>query len=734
MRASNIAAVLALIALLWLSVSPLVAEDEPPEATWEGSLSVGVQVLEGDRDSSKFEEYRDVPSGPWLDFLGIERNEEKTGRYIIFETIRPGLKDARATLRVGEYGTYEAEIYWDKLPHLLVTNGRTIFQRASDGSFVLPDVVQAELRTISTTDIDPDTRGTQIDTAAFGAIINDLARPTPLQVSRETLAASYRRDVNGKSSYSASISNERRTGAMPMGTTMRFTNQVELAAPVDYRTRDVNADYEYRRGGDAVRLGYWGSYFENENSALRWENPISLADARDRPAVGQLALPPSNRSHTLSLTGGFAVGRTTRVTAALSGSRWTQNEALLPHTLNTALGSPELPAATLDGLVKTSLAEVVLTSRPADGVSLTARYRQRTLRNRTPQIFFEDYVIADSRLASAEGEEGIETHPHSFRTRSASIDAGWDLSSRLSMKVGAERETWHRVHREVRRTDEDIVRASLDYRHSGALLARLSLSRSQRDIEGDYDGGEVESPLLRRFDEADRDRDSVGFLLDYSPCERWNTVLAVNLADNDYENSVLGLQDSRSRDVSLDFAYAVDSMSSVFGGVSLERFRYNMDSRFRDVDDDDVPIDDPLNDWSHLSKDTVRTYWLGWNRVAIPGKLNCDVSLSFTDGKGVLEGVGVPGGEPDSEPIPLPTVRYKYAVLGTGVNRKVGNERWVRLGYRYEKYDETDFATDIMQPYMGIIDAANSGTSVYLGASQPDYHAHFFTVSLQQKF
>jgi hypothetical protein len=211
-------------------------------------------------------------------------------------------------------------------------------------------------------------------------------------------------------------------------------------------------------------------------------------------------------------------------------------------------------------------------------------------------------------------------------------------------------------------------------------------------------------------------------------------VLAVNLADNDYENSVLGLQDSRSRDVSLDFAYAVDSMSSVFGGVSLERFRYNMDSRFRDVDDDDVPIDDPLNDWSHLSKDTVRTYWLGWNRVAIPGKLNCDVSLSFTDGKGVLEGVGVPGGEPDSEPIPLPTVRYKYAVLGTGVNRKVGNERWVRLGYRYEKYDETDFATDIMQPYMGIIDAANSGTSVYLGASQPDYHAHFFTVSLQQKF
>jgi len=728
MRLFSIAAGLALIALLSLGVSPAVAQEEQPEATWEGSLVVGAQVLEGDPDSSKFEEYREVPSGAWLDALRVERDEGKTGRYVLFETIHPGLRDASATLRMGEYGKYKAELYWDKLPHLLATNGRTIFNKVSGATLVLPDAVQADLQEIATTDIDPDTSGTQIDTAAFGAIINDLARPTPLQVNRETLAASYRRDVNGKSSYSASISNERRTGAMPIAGAFGFTNRAELPAPVDYRTQDVNADTEYRRGSGVLRLAYWGSFFENENAALRWDNPISAVDASGASSSGQLALPPSNKAHTLSLTGALGLGSTTRLTAALSKSRWTQNEALLPHTVNTALVSPELPAATADAAVKSSLAEVVLTSRPASGLSLTARYRQRTLRNRTPQLVFESWVLADSAFE----DEEIETEPISFQTRNASLDVGWDLGSRMALRLGAERETWRRVHREVRRTDEDIVRASLDYRSSATLLARVSLARSQRDIEGTYEGGELNLPQLRKFDEADRDRDTVGFLLDYSPCDRLSTVLTINLASNDYENSLFGLRDDRTRDASLDLSYALDEATSIFGGVSVERLRYNMESRYRPVVSG-VVIDDPLNDWTSISTDDVRTYWLGWNHSAIPGKLNWDVSLSFTDGKGRVDAFGVPGGAAQSEPIPFPTVRYKYAVLGTGVNRKVGNERWVRLGYRYEKYDETDFAIDVMQPYMGDIDSGST-TSVYLGATQPDYNVHVFTVSLQQKF
>jgi MtrB/PioB family decaheme-associated outer membrane protein len=732
MRAIISAGIFAIVISLVVSVVPCAAqeqqqEQQQPAPAWEGSLVFGVQVLEGDRGSSKFEEYRDVPSGPWLDLLSIAREDAKTGKYLLLDTSRPGMRDARATLRVGRYGVYGLEIYWDKTPHLLSLTGRTIFQQ-SGSTFTLPDAVQEKLQEIAAKDLDPIATGTQIDTAAFGAIVNGLAQPTALRVDRETVAVSFNREVNERVAYSASLSNERRTGNMPIGTAFSFTNQVELPMPVDYRTRDVNADVEYRARRGVVRLGYWGSFFENENAALVWDNPISAADAAGAPSRGRLPLAPSNRSHTLSLTGAVDLGRDTRLTGVLSAARWTQDDALLPYTINSALGAPAVPYDSADAKIRSTLAEFVLTSRPADGVSLTARYRQRKVRNRTPQRVFDVVVIGDAELA----DEEVETEPSSFETRNLSLDAGWDIRPKLALRLGAERETWKRTHREVGKTDEDTLQTSLDYRPSEKLLARLSLKRSRREIDGTYDGGEAQLPQLRKFDEADRDRDSIALLLDYSPGERWSTTLTVNSADDDYKNSLYGLRDDRVRDVSLDAAYAVSDRTSIFAGVSFERYRYRMDSRYRPVTGGQL-IDDPLNDWRSTSKDTVRTYWLGCNRTVIPDKLDWDVSFSFTDGKGQVDAVGVPGGDSRSEPFPFPDMRYKHGALGTGVNYRVGPDRALRFGYRLESYDETDFATDVMQPYMGTLDPG-SATSVYLGARQPDYRAHFFTLSLQQKF
>jgi MtrB/PioB family decaheme-associated outer membrane protein len=731
MRIAIIAAVSAILISLLVGALPCAAqqEEQPQQsaATWEGSLLFGVQMLAGDRASSKFEEYRDVPSRPWLDVLSIERNDEKKGRYLLFDTTHPGLRDARATLRLGEYGRYGLEIYWDKTPHVLANNGRTIFQQ-SGSTFTLPDAVQEKLQQIATTDINDTQTGTQIDTAAFGAIINGLLHDTPLRVDRETLAVSYDRQISERSSYSARISNERRAGNMPIGTSFSFPNQVELPMPVDYRTQDVNADYEYRGNRAVVRLGYWGSFFKNENLALRWDNPISAVDASGASSRGQLALPPSNKARTLSLTGAIDLGRDTRLTAALSAARWRQDEALLPMTINSALAAPALPAASADATIKTDLEELVLTSRPAEGVSLTARYRRRSVRNRTPQRVFDASVVADTSLSPEE----IETNPFSFRTTEYGLDAGWDIRSGLSFHLGAGRETWNRTHRDVSKTKEDTLRAALDYRPDPKLLARLTLQRSKRDIKGAYVGDEAQLPELRKFDEADRDRDLMGVLLDYTPCERLNATLTLNVSNDGYNNSLFGLRNARHGDVSLDMAYALTETTNLFAGLSFERYRYGMVSRYRPVVSD-VVVDDPLNNWSSVSTDKVRTYWVGCNKTVKPGKLDWDFSLSFSDGKGEFDFTGVPGGHANSEPVPWPNVRYKLAVLGGGVNYHVGQDRSLRLGYRFEKYDERDFAIDVMQPYMAGVDPSTA-TSVFLGASQPDYRAHFFSVSLQQKF
>ena len=732
MRAAIIAAVAAVLISLLAGVLPCAAQEEQQQqpqqsaATWEGSLTFGVQLLAGNRDSSKFEEYRDVPNRPWLDQLNIQRSDDKKGRYVIFDTTHPGLRDARATLRLGEYGRYGLEVYWDKTPHDLANNGRTIFQQ-SGGTFTLPAAVRQDLQTIATTDLDPVASGTQIDTAAFGAIINGLLHDVPLRVDRETLAVSYNSEINQRSSYSARISNERRSGNMPIGTAFSFGSQNELPSPVDYRTQDVNADYEYRGNRGVVRLGYWGSFFKNENPALTWDNPISAADAAGASSRGQLALPPSNRANTVSLSGALDLGGSTRLTGVFSAARWRQDEALLPMTINSALTTPALPAASADATIKSDLEELVLTNSPSEGVSLTARYRRRSVNNHTPERVFSETVVADTSL----GEEA-ETNPFSFRTTEYSLEGGWDARPGLTFHLGLGRETWNRTHRDVSKTDEDSVHASADYRPDPKLLARLTLQHSTRDIDGTYVGDEAQLPELRKFDEADRKQNLMSMLFDYTPYERLSATLTLNLSSDGYEDSPFGLHNARHGDVALDVAYALNAASNLYAGLSFERYRYGMVSRYRPVVAGQV-VDDPLNDWSSASVDKIRTYWVGYNKTVKPGKLDWDVSLSLTDGKGEFDMTGVPGGNANSEPVPWPNVRYKLAALGGGVNYHVGKDRSLRLGYRFEKYDETDFAMDVMQPYMAGVDPSTA-TSVYLGDTQPSYRAHFFTVSFQQKF
>jgi len=90
-------------------------------------IEAGGRVVGGDTDAAKFQEYRVLDTNPFLDHARITLETKDKKRYVEFSTFDAGRNDQSYEFRAGKYGGYELEIFWDQIPHLLSTTGRTLF-------------------------------------------------------------------------------------------------------------------------------------------------------------------------------------------------------------------------------------------------------------------------------------------------------------------------------------------------------------------------------------------------------------------------------------------------------------------------------------------------------------------------------------------------------------------------------------------------------------------------------
>ena len=107
----------------------------------DGSVEVGGRAYldrPTDKQSGKFEEYRDIPQGIFLPGLDL-RLSTKDDRYLFeFKAKEAGEEDQNFLLRSSRLGLYEFEFEWDQTPHIYSTTGRMLSTEASRGVFTLP--------------------------------------------------------------------------------------------------------------------------------------------------------------------------------------------------------------------------------------------------------------------------------------------------------------------------------------------------------------------------------------------------------------------------------------------------------------------------------------------------------------------------------------------------------------------------------------------------------------------
>jgi MtrB/PioB family decaheme-associated outer membrane protein len=643
--------------------------------TTQFRIDFGAQRLSIDTRSSKFDEYRDVPDGALLSFFGLSSITD-SGRYVITGE-DAGQRDVRYTLDA-ERGDFGINVIYDQIPHRFGNEARTLFEQTSRGTFEISDTLQRSFQT-----------SIEQQRAASPAGVNftflrDLVGPSfaaantidlGLERKRGRLELSYGPgelwDWGFASAYGVKVSyfQENRVGDRQAGTSFGFGNAVEAPEPIDYVTRDVGVSGELPLRNAVIRAGIEYNDFANKIPAVLFDNPFRVTDTTDANAYqspssssilgssrGQVALPPNNKAITGTVGLLMKLPASSRLNADVALSHWTQNDPLLPYTVNTAITSPlnasdprSLPVSNFDGKITTLTGGLSFASRPLPKLGINARYRVYDMDNKSGRVEFPGYVRFD---AVWEDIPRISV-PYEYSTQRGDVAVTYDLGP-VTLEGGYRHDVTNRSFRETEETTENALRLAADFRPISWVAVRTSYESGSRDFDH-YDPEHAEHasflepgpasnlPQLRRYDQAAKDLDRISALVQLTPFDG-NLAVTLHLLQSidDYGQSDFGLLKSESRSWTAEADYAPADRWSVYAFYSNESY----DTFQRGRQSGATPSTNPLDDWTAKIQDDVGSFGLGASYA-----INERADLKFfsryqkVDGNNDLD--SPPGGTPD---------------------------------------------------------------------------------------
>lgn len=697
-----------------------------------GNVEVGVRGISGSTVSSKFREYREIPDGLFLPRLWFSvENAEKTA-FLEVRGREIRQQDQNFFVAAGLGRTLRLEIEWDQVPHTFSSSGQTVLKATGPGTFAVDPSLRAALAASTASNL--------------SALVQAGAVGRELAIRQDTGRASLRVEPSTNWDLRFQYGNEKQAGARPIGTNVAF-NPIEQAEPIDYRTHQFSTSAEYAREGSIVQVGYNLSIFRNRVAALTWENPFVLAETTANPASGRLDLYPDNDAHNVSVTAATKFPLSGRVAATVNSGWMLQNDPFLPFTINAALAPllAPLPAQSLDGRIRTLLMNYAASVRPVKRVNVSARYRLYDLNNHTPARIFTAYAASGETSRSANARRNV---PYAYSRQNGGVDASFEIARGVSVKGLFEREVWNRDHREVQHNAENTYGAALDIAPNGWLVLRTGYRRSIRRA-AEYDAeatGHFGFPFgetglgqldeLRKFDQADRNRDRVDGIVQIAPLESLSFNVSYGVANDDLVHSDYGLLFNKFNTASFDVTYSPVAQVAFYAEYGWELYKYALQSRYRVPTTATSPaIDFPRDDWRRDMRDRMRT-WAAGVDVVLADRLNTNVSYSWSRATGAVHTRAL-----DSLAIaPVATTAVDYPdtltrlqLVMSSVRYRLREDLAAKLEYIYDKYDQVDFATDVMQPIMTAVDPGTA-RSIFLGARQPGYRAHIVTLTLQYRF
>jgi MtrB/PioB family decaheme-associated outer membrane protein len=756
-----------LAVLLCAAALRLAAQTAPPPETSGGKaffslgeIDFGIQLAHPDTNSSKFREYRDVPNGVFLPFFRLfsqdkvrfdvvaENVLQNDGRYRLFADIEP------VRIRVD----------YNLIPHRFGNDARTLLHEAARGVLVIDDTIQRANQTAIEAQFAKNKAGVN-----FPFLLN-LASPELAAANRIDLALLRQRGTIEASltpgqpvDVKLSYFQERRSGDRAAGTSFGFGNVVESPEPIQYRTQDWGASAEYNRSWGLVRGAVHYNTFSNGNATLTFDNPFRSTDSTDAsaytgPASGSIAGPSRGRidlsADNQSLTGAFGfllrLPSNSRFTADFSGSRWTQDRAFMPYTINSAIGTgsnpaapfqadnaANLPARSLDGRIDVGSLSLGFTSRPMPALGFTAHYRVYDLSNQTQRIDFPGYVRFDG-VWEAVPRVNV---PYGYKRTQADATVSYDLGP-VTVEGGYRFLKMDRSFRETDQTRENTLLAAINLHALSWATLRASYETGSRNRDAYvYTKSEDASfqepapdptnlPALRRFDQARRDVDRFNGLLQLSPGGGDVTFsLSYWYNKEDYNREAVvdpsglryGLLNVKYDSLTAEADYSPGDRWSVYGFYTRENNKNFQRGRQSAA----TPSTNPLDDWTADVHDKVDSFGLGANAALIPDKLEFRAFARYQKVDGNNDIASPPGGSPDIG-VPIPNFdNTKIWTVSAEISYRLAASWNLALGGWLEDYKVDDSATTGLANYTpgSFFLAANDGNyKARVGYVRATYH------------
>ena len=646
-----------------------------------------------------------------------------------------GLDSRSARFEHGRQGAYRIRADYARLPMLRSDTTSTIFMGAGGTLLTLPNSWV------------PGT-----STAGMTALASSL-RPMELRHDRRRFGLGFDLQLSSHWDMSTTFRHESKEGLKGLGGVIGNSGgnprAVILPEPIDYDTREAEFALRYTDARKQFEFKYLVSVFNDADESLVWQNPYLAINGWDPSAgyptgFGEIALPPDNQFHQASFAGGYRFSDTLRMSADIAFGRMTQDEAFLPYTVNPVLAASitqPLPRGSLDGRIDTTVANLRISGQPTDKFTWSASARYDDRDNETPRDEYV-YIGGDSQLQDTDADSNRRRYnePYSFKETRLKAEAGYRFTRRTRLTGSVEDRSTTRTYSEREHADETTWTLQLRHAASDWFNGSLLLSRADRDgstyhgnhpfLSG-YDPGYTDTvpgafenpPGLRKYYQADRERDRFGLSLSFTPGQYWSIGFDAQRLQDDYRHSELGLRRSDSDVYTLDLSFTPSARWSGYAFYtreSIDQDQAGVSTRGGTRVEDAV---DPARRWFANHEDTARTAGVGFNWKVIDNRmvLGFDYLQARTNGQ-----ITVVAGSALST-APLPPDRTRLTSLSLYGKYRMRDNLSLQMRVWHERYRATDFALDD-------VEANQLANVILLGEESDDYDVNVVMVSLSYRF
>ncbi len=725
------------LAALLLAASQVCAQSD-------GSVTIGAGFWSQSYPEAKFNEYRELPRGAFLsDYVLREFHGPWAGA--VWGT-GPTRNDEANSLYIARGVTWRLDASFNGMPHLFSEVAHSPYSQLSRGVFTLSDSLQRQLQNLTQTAANP----------AQNRAINDLLRNAPgvpLGIQTDVTKVRLRGRPIKDWQFEVKGTDRERNGSQALGATLGGPGgpTVELPAPIDQRTLDVDATGTYVHGPARVMFTAGMSSFTNNVTSVRFDNfKVFNSTYSSRAAVNAMSTAPDNDVVRGRFVGSWQLPYASVFTATVGISQTTQKQAFVPMTVNDTIrvrssvgtDSLALERGNLDGKVTDIVQDYRITGRPIANFYGTLRYRQEKMDDKTPALAmpygFVNYDQAWSRTA-------VETEGASNTKTVFGFDGDYSLMKQADVSVLVEHRTrvlpdW----REVNKDAENVFGAKLHLRPMDGTEASFGYQMGQRRMDSfivdAYDGAEWAT--FRRFDVADRDQTRLDGAISWSGCECLD--LSVNgwWTKDKYPNSPYGLQEVNNTQVFAEGTWHATKLVDMSGGFGYGEQKGSQSS-----------IENPNSSVSDTMSVAPWTAGLNDKNAYAFAKIDCwtkSRKLQFTTEYNfvrdllafdfahtiVPSAAGIiPANVAATTAIDLPSSFSRMHDVAVTANWHCTALLVLGCTYGYTKYDVADPLYQNI-PYLNVnpTSVGTAGSAVFLGNNKLNYQAHRFQVRASRHF